>query len=110
MSILRHGCLALLASLALGQAVELTVLEAGSAAQLTALGNEALMQGRYETAIEHYRRALSVDKTSFQALFNLALAQFRRDGGPRGVVLGVDLGRGVRGRASAKGTTRKTTR
>jgi len=74
MSILRHGCLALLATLALGQAAELTVLEAGSAAQLTALGNEALMQGRYETAIEHYRRALGVDKTSFQALFNLALA------------------------------------
>jgi tetratricopeptide (TPR) repeat protein len=79
MSYLRHGCLALLASLTLGastqtQAAELTVLEAGSAAQLTALGNEALMQGRYETAIEHYRRALGVDKTSFQALFNLALA------------------------------------
>ncbi len=74
MSYLRHGCLALLASVALGHAVELTVLEAGSAAQLTALGNEALMQGRYETAIEHYRRALGVDKTSFQALFNLALA------------------------------------
>jgi tetratricopeptide (TPR) repeat protein len=74
MSKLRHGCLALLATLALGQAAELTVLEAGSAAQLTALGNEALMQGRYETAIEHYRRALGVDKTSFQALFNLALA------------------------------------
>lgn len=79
MSYLRHGCLALLASLTLGvmtesHAAELTVLEAGSAAQLTALGNEALMQGRYETAIEHYRRALGVDKTSFQALFNLALA------------------------------------
>ncbi len=62
------------ASMVLGHAAELTVLEAGSAAQLTALGNEALMQGRFETAIEHYRRALGVDKTSFQALFNLALA------------------------------------
>jgi tetratricopeptide (TPR) repeat protein len=76
---IRHGCLALLAGLLLAvptpmHGVELTVLEAGSAAQLTALGNEALMQGRYETAIEHYRRALGVDKTSFQALFNLALA------------------------------------
>jgi tetratricopeptide (TPR) repeat protein len=70
----RHGCLVILASMALGQAAELTVLEAGSAAQLTALGNEALMQGRFETAIEHYRRALGVDKGSFQALFNLALA------------------------------------
>jgi tetratricopeptide (TPR) repeat protein len=53
---------------------ELTVLEAGSSEQLTALGNEALMQGRFETAIEHYRRALTVDRTSFQATFNLALA------------------------------------
>ncbi len=74
MHLLRHGCLLMLASMTLGHAVELTVLEAGSAAQLTALGNEALMQGRYETSIEHYRRALGVDKTSFQALFNLALA------------------------------------
>ncbi len=74
MHLFRHGCLVLLASAALGHAVELTVLEAGSAAQLTALGNEALMQGRFETAIEHYRRALGVDKTSFQALFNIALA------------------------------------
>ena len=41
-------------------AAELAVLEAGSAGQLTALGNEALMQGRYETAIEQYRRALTV--------------------------------------------------
>jgi tetratricopeptide (TPR) repeat protein len=53
---------------------ELTVLETGSAAQLSALGNEALMQGRYETAIELYKRALANDKTSFQATFNLALA------------------------------------
>jgi tetratricopeptide (TPR) repeat protein len=85
MSILRHGCLALLATVVLGQAAELTVLEAGSAAQLTAFGNEALMQGRYETAIEHYRRALGVDKTSFQALFNLALAhqQLGKDGEAR---------------------------
>ena len=74
MHLLRHGCLMMLASVSFGHAVELTVLEAGSAAQLTALGNEALMQGRYETSIEHYRRALGVDKTSFQALFNLALA------------------------------------
>ncbi len=65
-----------LASLALTGAasVELSVLEPGSAPQLTALGNEALMQGRYETAIEHYRQALALERTSFNALFNLALA------------------------------------
>jgi len=54
---------------------ELQVLDDGSAGQLTALGNEALMQGRFETAIENYRRALAVDKQSFEALFNLALAE-----------------------------------
>lgn len=53
---------------------ELAVLEPGSAAQLTALGNEALMQGRYETAIDLYRRALVADKHAFQPTFNLALA------------------------------------
>ena len=58
----------------IAHSAELTVLEAGSSEQLTALGNVALMQGRFETAIEHYRRALTVDKTSFQATFNLALA------------------------------------
>lgn len=55
-------------------AAELEVLKEGGAAQLIALGNEALMQGRCETAIGHYRQALVADKTSFQALFNLALA------------------------------------
>lgn len=55
-------------------AAELQVLDDGSAGQLTALGNEALMQGRFETAIESYHRALAVDKQSFEALFNLALA------------------------------------
>ncbi len=55
-------------------AAELQVLDDGSAGQLTALGNEALMQGRFETAVEHYHRALAVDKQSFEALFNLALA------------------------------------
>lgn len=55
-------------------AVELNLLEPGSAPHLTALGNEALMQGRYETAIGHYRRALAIERTSFNALFNLALA------------------------------------
>jgi tetratricopeptide (TPR) repeat protein len=68
-------CAILLIAACLGAgAAELAVLEDGSAAQLTALGNEALMQSRFETAIEHYRRALGVDKQSFEARFNLALA------------------------------------
>ena len=33
----------------IAHSAELTVLEAGSSEQLTALGNEALMQGRFET-------------------------------------------------------------
>ncbi len=64
---------ALLASAAIHGA-DLAVLEAGSTAQLTALGNEALMQGRYETAIDLYKRALGADKGYFSALYNLALA------------------------------------
>jgi Flp pilus assembly protein TadD len=68
----RIAALVLIMGLASG--ADLTVLEPGSTAQLTALGNEALMQGRYETAIDHYRRALVNDKTSFQPTFNLALA------------------------------------
>jgi tetratricopeptide (TPR) repeat protein len=53
---------------------EVHLLEDGSPAKITSLGNEALMQGRYETAIELYRKALASDKTYFYALFNLALA------------------------------------
>ena len=76
MRLLRHACAAavLAAAILSSPAADLTVLPEGSAAQRIALGNEALMQKRYETAIEHYRRALAVDATSFQALFNLALA------------------------------------
>ncbi len=55
-------------------AVELTVLADGSAAQLTTLGNMELGQGRYETAIGHYRKALQADKTYFWATYNLGLA------------------------------------
>ena len=55
-------------------AVELTVLEDGSAAQLTTLGNMELGQGRYETAIGHYRKALQADKSYFWATYNLGLA------------------------------------
>ncbi len=64
----------LMVALATSDGAELVVLEPGSAAQLTALGNEALMQGRYETAIDHYRRAVMADKQAFQPTFNLALA------------------------------------
>lgn len=69
-------CAALNLSLAvgIGLATDLVVLEPGSSGQLTALGNEALMQGRLETAIDHYRRALVIDKAAFQPTFNLALA------------------------------------
>jgi tetratricopeptide (TPR) repeat protein len=71
-----RSCCVLLTLLWAGYApsAELAVLDDGSAGQLTALGNEALMQGRFETAIEHYHRALAADKQSFEALFNLALA------------------------------------
>ena len=55
-------------------AVELAPLENGSAAQLTTLGNMELGQGRYETAIQHYRSALKVDKTYLTAKYNLGLA------------------------------------
>ena len=55
-------------------AVELAVIEDGSAAQFTTLGNMELGQGRYETAIGHYRKALAVDKSYFWATYNLGLA------------------------------------
>jgi tetratricopeptide (TPR) repeat protein len=54
--------------------VELAVIEDGSAAQFTTLGNMELGQGRYETAIGNYRKALAVDKTYFWATYNLGLA------------------------------------
>lgn len=54
--------------------VELAPLENGSAAQLTTLGNMELGQGRYETAIQHYRSALKVDKSYLTAKYNLGLA------------------------------------
>ncbi len=58
----------------LAPAAELHVLEEGSPEKITGLGNEALMQGRYETAIEHYRKALDQQKNYFFAQFNLAIA------------------------------------
>jgi tetratricopeptide (TPR) repeat protein len=70
-AVLAGACACLLVAL---PGAEISVLEDGTTAQLTALGNEALLQGRYETAIEHYHRALANDAQSFEALFNLALA------------------------------------
>ncbi len=55
-------------------AVELTPLEEGTAAQLTTLGNMELGQGRYETAIQLFQRALQADRAYFFARYNLALA------------------------------------
>ena len=59
---------------ALLPAVELTVLDDGSAAQLTTLGNMELGQGRYETAIGHFSKALQVDRGYFWAIYNTGLA------------------------------------
>ena len=64
----------LLALTAILPAVELAVLDDGSAAQLTTLGNMELGQGRYETAIGHFSKALAVDKSYFWAIYNLGLA------------------------------------
>ncbi len=58
---------------------EVRVLEDGSPAKLTGLGNEALIQGRHETAIQHYRQALARDPRYVHALFNLGLAHQQLD-------------------------------
>jgi tetratricopeptide (TPR) repeat protein len=55
-------------------AVDLAVLEDGTAAQATTLGNMELGEGRYEAAISTYQRALKIDPTYFWARYNLALA------------------------------------
>lgn len=55
-------------------AAELTVLEENSPAHFTGLGNEALVEGRYETAIGLYQRALDQDPGYITARFNLGLA------------------------------------
>ena len=65
---------ATLLTIAAATGVELRVLEDDSSAKATSLGNEALMEGRYETAAAHYLRALDRDPRYFFALFNLALA------------------------------------
>lgn len=65
---------AMLVGIAAAAGAELRVLEDDSPAKATSLGNEALMEGRYETAAAHYLRALDRDPRYFFALFNLALA------------------------------------
>jgi len=65
---------ATLLAIAAATGAELRVLEDDSPAKATSLGNEALMEGRYETAAAHYLRALDRDPRYFFALFNLALA------------------------------------
>ncbi len=52
---------------------DLVQLEEGSSGHLTLLGNEALVQGRLDTAAEMFQRAISIDRTNLQAIFNLAL-------------------------------------
>ncbi len=68
----RPACALLLAACA--WSVDLAVLEEGSAAQATTLGNMELGQGRFESAIAHYQRALKADPTYFWARYNLGLA------------------------------------
>lgn len=60
-------------------AAELTILEEDSPAHLTGLGNEALVDGRYEIAASLYRRALEQDADYVTARFNLGLAYQRLD-------------------------------
>lgn len=72
MAAVRPACMLLLAALA--WSVDLAVLEEGSAAQATTLGNMELGQGRFESAIAHYQRALKADPTYFWARYNLGLA------------------------------------
>jgi Tfp pilus assembly protein PilF len=67
--------LVLCVALAATPAIDLTLLDEGSAAQLTALGNEALVQGRLEAAADYFERALAVDRSAFAALFNLGLTR-----------------------------------
>ncbi len=60
---------------------DLVHLEAGSAAHLTLLGNEALVQGRYATAADLFQRAIAADRSNLTAVFNLALT-FQQQGRP----------------------------
>jgi len=55
-------------------AADLTVLEEGSPAHFTGLGNEALMEGRYEIAVSLYNKALAQDDDYVTARFNMGLA------------------------------------
>lgn len=64
----------LLCVVAHGTALDLTEHPEGSAAKLTAEGNESLVQGDLAQAVKRYQQALAVDRRYFYALFNLALA------------------------------------
>ena len=55
-------------------AAETVVLEEDTPAFHTLQGNVLLSERKYESAIEQYRKALSLDNTYFYAQFNIALA------------------------------------
>lgn len=55
-------------------AAETVVLEEDTPAFHTLQGNVLLSERKYESAIEQYRKALSLDSTYFYAQFNIALA------------------------------------
>jgi tetratricopeptide (TPR) repeat protein len=55
-------------------AMDIAPLPPDSAARFIAMGNEALVQNQLPQAIRHFQAALELDRRSFPALFNLALA------------------------------------
>ena len=57
-----------------GVAVELVPLSQGSPAELTALGNESLGLGQFDSAIRLYQQALDIDKNYFYANYNIGLS------------------------------------
>ena len=59
-------------------AESLKLIKEGSAADLTARGNTALHNRRYDTAIAHFQRALEIDQNYFYALYNLGLTYQER--------------------------------
>lgn len=59
--------------LALQALVAVERLAPGSPADLTALGNAALHNRQFDTAISHYKQALEADRSYFYALYNLGL-------------------------------------
>jgi tetratricopeptide (TPR) repeat protein len=63
-----------LAMAACAGAAEQVLLEEDTPAWHTLQGNVLLSERKYESAIEQYRRALTIDGTYFYAQFNIALA------------------------------------